>query len=325
MKDNLGALGQVLVTLFGLGLLALGVWGLYGPDEFLRKADMGKDEFAKLAVTIDAKKIDPKNQGKPVIATGELTCQSLLKDPGLGPSFPGAVSAYREVTMRQYDERWEGSGDSERLAGYNLIWSEVVEPCPSRPNPPMPLGSQVLVGKDYKVGAFTIPRELALEIEGKAVVLPNLRLDKRTAGLGTWDQTAGAITCKRRGPQGVGDLRIRYLVQEPCQVTVMGVQQGDRLEPYIDVSGSQTYAILKGAATPAATRKVAGDADSRPSLGWARFKNFWPLWLGFFILFCQRWRSNGKALNAVLATMAAPLVMVLVHLAVWKVLPKMVL
>lgn len=319
MRDGLGVVAQVVLTLIGLGFLALGVWTLYTPEEFLRKAALGKDEFTRLAVTVDARKLDPKNQGKPVIVTGEITTKSVIKDPVLGTSFPGAISVYREVKMHQYDERWEGSGDNERLVGHTQVWSEESEPCPSRPNPPMPLHSQLFLGTDYKVGVFAIPREMAAELDGKTVRTPSLKPESYAARLGVWVPGSQLIICDRGHRDGIGTLSLRYLVQEPCQVTVLGAQQGDRIEPYIDVSGGQTYALHKGAPTPASTRKASGEAEL-PSMGFARFLAFWPLWAGFIVLFWPRWGKRGKGLLAILAAMAVPCVMYLVNQAVWKLL-----
>ena len=325
MRDNLGAFGQVLVTLFGLGLLVLGAWILYTPDEFRRKAELGKDEFARLARPVDARKIEPKNQGKPVIVTGDIKGTTLIKDEVLGTKFPDAVSVYREVTMCQNDENWVGSGDNERMAGYNKIWSEELEPCPSLPNPPMPMRSQLFMGTDYKVGAFTISRDLAGLLEGQTTVLPTLNPTHGLDKLGKWDRNASYITCGRGAPDQLGDLRLRYQVLEPCQVTVLGVQQGDRIEPFIDVSGSPTHTLMKGPYTPTAAKDATGDAGSLPSLGVARFLAFWPLWLGLGVLFHQRWgRADNRGTSAVIAGLGVPAVMYAVHFAVWKVLPKLV-
>ena len=330
MRDNLGAFGHVLATLFGLALLILGAWILYTPDEFRRKAELGKDEFARLARPVDAREIDPKNQGKPVIVTGDIKGTTLIKDDLFGVKFPDAISVYREVTMCQNDENWVGSGDDERMVGYKQIWSEESEPCPTMPNPPMPMNSQLLMGKDYRVGAFTISRDLAGILEGQTPVLPSsMHPSRGIEKLGRWAENAGYFTCERQNFQHlgrpVGDLRVRYRVLQPCQVTVLGVQQGDRIEPFIDVSGSPTHTLMTGPYTPTAAKNATGDADSLPSLGVARFLAFWPLWLGLGVLFHQRWgRADNRGTSAVIAGLGVPAVMYAVHFAVWKILPKLV-
>jgi hypothetical protein len=324
MRDNLGAAWTVFNILLGLALVFGGAALLFHAEQERRLASMSQDEFAKTAITIEAGKIDPKNQGKPVVVTGMLTCDTKLEDPDLGAKFPGAILADRKVLMYQNDEVWVGSGDDERFAGHTQLWSEEAISCPSKPNPPMPLAPRSFFGENYKVGKFTIPKEMATDLDGQTVHLPSIKLPSHLANLGDWKAADKfyEMTTNRPGAAGIGNLRLSYLVLEPIEVTVMGAQQGDRIEPFIDGAGGQTYLIRKGRVDVASLGKTAPPVAG---MGGPRAAAAIPLWLGLWILLYLKYRKQGGCLSSILAALAVPLVMVLVHQVTWKVVPHLVI
>ena len=323
----MGAVWFVVKTLLGLGLVVWGVLILHAPESFIRKAFLGKDEFIRLARTISADKIDPANQGQPVVVTGMLTgSKEPLVDSVLGAKIPGVVSAYRLVEMFQNDEVWTGSGDNERMSGHRQVWSEEPYTCPSKPNPPFPLSSKFFLSPDCRVGKFSIPKEMAGDISGKTVLLPSISLDRTMAALGEWESQPDYyfVTRSQKKAKGVGNLRIRYKVLEPCEVTVLGVQQGDRIEPFIDMAGGETYAIIKGKGSSASVKKTAS-ANKPRGMGWPRFWAFFPLWLGFGLLISAKLgKDKSFSLVAFLSFLCVPVTMALVHLAVWHLIPRLV-
>jgi hypothetical protein len=166
MRDSLGAVWAVLAALSGLGLVLLGLGFLCFSEAAGRKSLLGKEEFVLSARVISADKVDPANDGQPVIATGLLRTNQTIEDAIFGVTFTDVVSAYREVSMRQHDEVWVGSGDSERMTGHKQVWSSESIPCPTKPNPPRPVNSKFIMASDYRVGAFSIPKDMAAHIEG---------------------------------------------------------------------------------------------------------------------------------------------------------------
>lgn len=184
------------------------------------------------AVTVDATRIDPANEGRRVSLRGELEVVQPPHDTHLGIQTRDAIALIREVEMLQWRE--DCSSDP---CGYRLEWS--AEPVRSdsfreprgHANPAsMPFTNARFDAREVKLGAFRVDAELAAAGIGEArypvtsaMLPPNLSASLR--------ECDGALCTGDVAEPAAGDLRVRYRVVPAGARSLVGVQRGDRLVP----------------------------------------------------------------------------------------------
>lgn len=295
----------ILLTIGGLLLLFL-------LEVEQRKAQQELQEFLDQVKPVAIDRVDPANNGQPVVLTGLLSSEKTIVDKPFGAKLQGKLSAYREVSMLQNEEVWSGQGDDAKVTGVRQVWSDEPIACPTRPNPGFPFKSEFLVAEDCRMGAFTIPRELVAELSPTKPVNPPLKMEEKLAKMGVWKVGNNYHVLKRNGRKGEEQLRVRYLTLEPAMVTVMGLQQGETVAPFIGKNGGEIFSIFLGN-RPAAAAKAWREAGVLPpglsGDPWLyRVPLSLLLWLGFSMLLAHAGsgtRTDSKSL--LLAGLAASL------------------
>lgn len=237
-----------------------------------------RDDFAQSAKPVSSGRVDPANQDQPVIISGELRSKQGVRDPELGVEFPTACSVLREVSMLQWDEVWEG----EKLRGHTQIWSSEPVDCPSKPNPPFPIGSKFMVAPDCHIDAFTVPSDLVSELEPRTRKVVDIHPDAKTAKLGKWKTERGEHLLLTSHPR-LGELRtrVRFLALDPGLVTVMGQQRDGTIVPHPGTYKGELYSIFPGR-RGAASIKLSEEVQQLIGMAWIPLTL--GLWLGCYLV-----------------------------------------
>lgn len=189
-------------------------------------------ERSERMVLLDAARIEPRLEGRRVLARGVLSAEGTLTDPELGARAEGLL-LLREVEMWQWREIPEAEG-VRYVAGWSssLIDSRRFQRTAEYRNPErMPFSSQRLRPARIRLGAYLVPLESVDGLAQRAVPLrfnpdwlPNNLAASFVVRNGELHTAADP-----RNPK-IGDLRIRYRLLEPMAAQTEAIPRGGRLE-----------------------------------------------------------------------------------------------
>ena len=211
----------------------------FSPPE---KKSTNENLFHKTVKIDIANPIDPENDGNPIYFTGNVTTSTKsLKDPEYGVEVQGALRLKRVVEMCQWKEKKVKiaarglSGDKFKYL-YNTVWA--TSPIHSdrfkerdHVNPKtMSRTSRVFDGENITIGKYPLLK-IQLEEFTNWGSLP-ISLVKSIPDGGRIKGNYVYFPGHKVSGDTIGDLRVSFLVQRPCQVTCFGTQDGNRLKRY---------------------------------------------------------------------------------------------
>jgi len=255
-------------------------------------------EGAGLVVSVEADRVDPANEGKLVHVTGLATTGETLSDPLIEVAV-NAIRLSRNVEMYQWIERTE-SVTREKLGGgtetvttykYEKGWADKpidstrFEHPDNHINPAvMPTQNEGWQAQDVTLGSFRLSSRLTAAIGGEA----DHFLDADTAipaALGEaakWHQ--GGIYIGDPSAPAVGDIRVRFQVVKPAEVSVIARQVKDSFEPYRAAAGGSIEMLEMG--TVSADTMFDAAQSRNTVLTWVlRFVGFVIMLIGFRMIF----------------------------------------
>lgn len=210
-------------------------WRQSGGGEPAAPAVSASSDASALPVPSD--RVDPANQGRLVEVSGRLQGTEPPRDEQFGiRAQAGAIALMRAVEMRQWDERCE-----QESCKYEQVWAgEAIDSSAFRQrqghdNPQhSPFDGDLFSAAELRLGAFHFDPELAAQVlfdEDAPVALP-VRASQLPPNLAaTFSDRDGMLYSGDPERPAVGDLRVRYLVIEPLEVShVRGVQDGQWLK-----------------------------------------------------------------------------------------------
>jgi len=239
------------------------------------KVAQSLDEGAGAVVTIAPDEVQSENDGELVHLTGLARSDDQLKDPDFGIDRKG-IKLVRSVEMYQWTESVErkkhkktgGKEETRTTYRYKRTWSS--EPIDSsgftdskgHGNPPMRFQPATRLAPNVTLGAFALPTELVDRITGEAVVpMDEAALAKLTPALGQRTRvhegafhhrpTAAAADFDATRPE-IGDYRIRFLLLEAAEVSIVAKQSGATLTAYPTKAGEELLLLRMGSFTAAA-------------------------------------------------------------------------
>jgi len=234
-------------------------------------------EGGKTVVTIAADSVDVANEGKLVHLTGLATTEATLTDPVFGVS-EQALKLKRLVEMYQWKEKSESKtnkklgGGTETVTDYSyrqdwadrLVNAESFEYPEGHENPDsMPYLSAMQTADQVSLGAFTLSRSLAGKINNFEPLLISSEKPLPEALESTATVLNGGyyIGTNSAAPQ-IGDVRVKFEVVKPGQVSVVAKQVGNSFEPYL-TQASGTIELLQVGAHSAEAMIKAAEASNR--------------------------------------------------------------
>ena len=221
-------------------------------------------EGGSSVISVSAEKADPANNEKLIHLTGKATTEETLTDDTFGISV-SALKLRREVEMYQWKESSESKtekkvgGGSKKITtySYSKVWSSSVinssnfKESSGHTNPgTIPFESDEKVASPIYLGDFTLSYSLAAKISNyekyavtdgmpvPAAITEHSRLHDGTIYFGT----------NPADPQ-IGDVRVKFSVAMPAEISVMAQQNGNTFQPYRASTGGTIELLEMGALT----------------------------------------------------------------------------
>lgn len=278
--------------IFGIILFLIAFPLLFWNEGRAVKQAQAISEGRGAVVSVSSDKVDPTNQGRLVHMSGRATADGTLRDGQFGVTAEGALRLRRTVEMYQWkqesksEKRKKLGGGEETVTTYTYdkVWSD--EPIDSsgfkesgHDNPgEFPVQGSAENAPVVRVGAFTLGDTLTAQIDA----WNDLAADGK-APAGMVAANGGFYRGKDPNAPQIGDVRVKFQVVEPTQVSLVAVQQGDTFAPYVAKSGNQIMELVVG--QKSAAEMFQQMEDSNNLLTWIlRAAGFFLMFLGLTLI-----------------------------------------
>ncbi len=274
---------SVVGFLFGIVLFIGAIPFLAWNENDVYKVRQGLKEGAKVVQSVSAQP-ESSRDSQLLHISGEVTTNGGVKDPVFGLAYD-MLRLERTVEMYQWDEDRE-TRDGKTRYSYSKEWSERHNDSSRFHStgydnpPPPPYSSDDFIANDARLGGYRIEPGQLRQAGGLADI-SNAQLPSRLISQG-WSGGNGSTWFRGRGtltsPQ-IGDVRVRFRGLPEGEISLVGMQQGDRLAPWISSRETEVLLVERGM-QPAAL--MFEHAQSRNSaFGWAmRGVGFAAMWIG---------------------------------------------
>lgn len=250
-------------------------------------------------VSVRSDAVDPANAGKLIHVTGKADSSATLTDPVFGVSAQ-ALKLRRVVEMYQWQEtakshtkkKLGGGTETARTFTYSKAWSgqavdsaDFKEPAGHQNPGALPYASTEQVADVITLGAFTLSPSLAAKIDTFEAL-----------AIGSDTPLAEALKSKAKVHDGglyvgpdpaspkIGDVRVKFSVARPAEVSVIAKQAGSTFEPYRTKAGGDIELLQAGVVTGAGMIQAA--QDSNKILTWIlRLAGFVVMLVGLGMIF----------------------------------------
>jgi len=256
-------------------------------------------EGAGSVITVPADRVDDANSGKLVHVTGKATTDATLIDPLFGVS-ANALKLKRVVEMYQWRES-STSSTKKKLGGgtetkteytYTKVWSE--SPInssnfkmPAEHENPNAIQYEAIsqTADEVKLGAYVLSPSLV----GKINNFVTLPVDSETPlpeGLKTNANlhASGFYFGESPTVPAVGDMKVKWLVANPTEVSVVAKQVASSFEPYPTEAGGVIELLQIGTSSADAMIQQAQDSNKKFTIV-IRVVGFVLMFLGFAMIF----------------------------------------
>lgn len=248
---------------FGFLLIIGGIVVLFWNEGRTVKNKRALNEGEKAVISVDAASVSASNEGKLVHFSGMATTNDSLADEEFGIALV-AIKLERKVEMYQWEEKEEsvtkkklgGSEETTTKYTYAKTWSSSLNKSddfkkPEKHENPaeFPYSSSTMYASNVMVGGYQLPEGLIHSIPGSE----SLQVTK--LGVDTIPDASlkNSVIYVGKGTSAnpkIGDVKITYSIVKPTQVSIVGVQKANSIEPYIAKNGN-TVLMLQGGSVPA--------------------------------------------------------------------------
>ena len=240
--------GAIKGILVGLMLFILAFPLLFWNEGRAVKTYKTLKEGGSIVVPVAAASVDPSNAGRLIHVTGLANTQATLTDPVFVVSAK-ALKLRRTVEMYQWQEN-SSSETTKKLGGgtetvteyrYSREWSSrpvnsdnFKKPDGHRNPSSIPYASAEQTADRITLDAFTLSPGLVSKIDSyePLVIGSDTPLPKAIKKTGQVYDSGFYIGPDAASPQ-VGDVRVKFAVVKPVDVSVIAKQTGNSFEPYI--------------------------------------------------------------------------------------------
>lgn len=239
------------------------------------------EEGSGAVVTVTSDNVDKGNAGKPIHVIGKANTDETLTDTTFGVS-ANALKLERAVEMYQWKETSQSK--SEKTVGggkttsttysYSKAWSnshinsETFKKSEEHVNPgSMPYESAQQVVENASLGAFTLSSSLVsmisdftpLSIESDHPIPEQLK-DSTTL------HDSGFYIGASPASPTIGDMRIKFRIAKPTEVSVVAKQVENTFEPYPTKAGGKIELLQTGSHSAEAMFKTAQESNETLTL-----------------------------------------------------------
>lgn len=281
--------GAIKGILVGLMLFILAFPLLFWNEGRAVKTYKTLKEGGSIVVSVAADSVDPSNAGQLIHVTGRADTQATLTDPVFAVS-ANALKLRRTVEMYQWKES-SSSETTKKLGGgtetvteysYSREWSSrpinsesFKKPAGHRNPDSMPYASTEQVADRITLDAFTLSPGLVNKIDSfePLLIASDTPLPKAIKKSGQVYDSGFYIGLDAANPQ-VGDIRVKFAMVKPVDVSVIAKQTGNTFEPYIAKARGSIELLQVGIHSADAMIQAAQDSNTMLT---------WLLRLGGFI------------------------------------------
>lgn len=294
--------GALTGALFGVVLLIVAIVALFWNEGRSVATYKSLVEGQSIVVEADASRIDPALDGKLVHIESDVKPAADVVDTDTGITASGVIGLARNVEIYQWVEE-KSSKTEKKLGGgeetvttysYSKEWSdkaqdssEFQEPA-GHENPEFWLPSSETLVDKAQLGAFSVTGEQIASV-GARVALP---ITDETAaqasealgypGEGRAVMQALYFGANEKAP-AIGDTKIRFEKIVLPEVSVVGMQRGDRLTEYTTQNGYTLFLLASGRET--ATKMFADSQAENVVITWViRVAGIIGLFVGFALI-----------------------------------------
>ena len=234
-RDN-SILGGVAIFFIGIGLL----WWNEGNNV---KNIQSVNEGLKNYVDISSETINPQYENKLVATSGKLDVFGEISDDTFLIT-TNSAALYRKVEMYQWKEECDDDSCTyTKVWDDNLIDSSSFEQA-GHTNPDyMPYESKTFTSQNAKVGAFTLPRDLLLQLSTNNKIM---NLSSEDSANHNMVITNNYYTTAKGNVNNIGDIRISFYDNDADTVSVLATQIGNSFIPYTTSSGKSLFKLYEG-------------------------------------------------------------------------------
>lgn len=283
--------------LVGLGLICAAGYGLFWNEGRAVQVERALTEGAGLAVTVNAARVDPANDGKLIHVTGESRAGRELRDADIGIAARG-LRLDRKVEMYQWrEESRSETRDGQRVTtySYNRVWSD--QPIDSsrfrraadHRNPQMTFRSRTMLAQDATLGGFRLNDTAigAISTGAQREHRPSdddLRAVADRLGPRARIVDGSIFVGGDPGAPVVGDMRITFRVLPEGPLSIAARQQGESFAAYRATNGQEIFLAQVGNRTSTEMFNQAQD-DNRVLTWVLRFVGLLVMFLGWVLVF----------------------------------------
>lgn len=254
---------------------------------------MALEEVRASVASVAADKPDAAHDGKPVYLTGQAVADSEIADPMFGMR-ARVLKLRRTVLVYQWKEV-ESTSSHKDLGGgqtttktytYSKVWesgardsSHFRHPA-GHENAPVSFRTETFVAGAH-VGAFALSGPFTGMLGNfEEVAIPDAAYQNLSPALRNKLKLTGAeyVSGDPAHP-AIGDVRISFEVVPETEVSLIGKQDGAKIEPYTAKNGDNVNLLGTGVVSPAVLLNAAKQQNT--ILTWvARFGGFVMMWAG---------------------------------------------
>ena len=248
----------------GLVLMAVAFGLLFWNEERAVARYKTLKEGGGIVLSVASDRVDSGSEGKLVHVAGRADTQATLSDHELGVK-ARAIALIRDVEMYQWKEssrsetkkRFGGGEETVTTYSYAKEWARRAinsgnfKKPEGHANPTrMAYESRTSIADDVRLGAFHLPDFLIRKISNETPLTlgPDIKPPQNMQGK---RQTDGFYLGVDPDAPQVGDLRIRYRVVLPADISLVARQTGSSFAPYTASAGG-TIELLEMGIHPAA-------------------------------------------------------------------------
>ena len=218
-------------------------------------------EGGKVAVTVPSDRVDPAHDGKLVHLSGKADADATLADPLFAVSAK-ALKLQRGIEMYQWKEskssttrkKFGGGSETVTTYDYSKVWSgqpidsSTFKEATNHQNPgSMAYETKTWVAQPIKLGAFVLSRPLVDRISNQAPLeIPaSTPLPSELQGKGKLVGGGFYIGADPATPK-IGDMKVKFTVDNPAEVSVVAQQAKNTFEPYMAKAGGKIELLQMG-------------------------------------------------------------------------------
>ncbi len=239
------------------------------------------EEGSGTVVSVSAESVSPANEGRLIHVTGIADTGETLTDATFGISAQ-ALKLKRVADMYQWEEKVQsqtkkqlgGGTETVKIYTYSKTWSErpvdssMFKDPSGHQNPgAFPYETAVVTADKVTLGAFALSPPLVGKIDNfEALPLASdTPLPEPFKGSVTLADDGFYRGSNPAAPQ-VGDVRVRFMVANPAEVSVIARQTGHTFEPYATKAGGTIELLQMG--NHSADAMIRQAQESNAMLAW---------------------------------------------------------